>query len=58
MEMVDMVNDHMKSQQLGHHITQAQALQLQEVFGEMKMLLDLAGMEDNPCTLYCGMTAS
>ena len=47
MEMVDVVNDHMKSQHLGHHITQVQALQLQEVFGDMEMLLDLAGMEDN-----------
>lgn len=43
-----MVNNQLESQQLGHHITAAQAMHLEEVFGDVQMLLDLAGMEDNP----------
>lgn len=47
-EVVDMVNNQLESQQLGHHISEAQAMYLAEVFGDVQMLLDLAGMEDNP----------
>ena len=43
-----MVNNQMGSQQLRHHITEAQAIHLEEVFGDVEVLLDLAGMEDKP----------
>ena len=41
-----MVNNQMGSQQLRHHITNAQAIHLEGVFGDISVLLDLAGMED------------
>lgn len=54
LELVSLVNDQLESQQLGHHITKAQATYLEEVFGDVQML-DLAGMGDNPFTSYCGV---
>lgn len=48
LELINLVNKQLESQQLGHHITEAQAMHLKEVFGDVHMLLDLAGMEDNP----------
>ena len=38
----------MGSQQLRHHITQAQAVHLEDVFGDVEVLLDLVKMEDKP----------
>lgn len=43
-----MVNTQMGSQQLRHHITAAQAVHLEELFGDVEVLLDLAEMEDKP----------
>lgn len=43
-----MVNNQMGSQQLRHHITEAQTMHLEEVFGDVEVLLELAGMEDKP----------
>lgn len=46
--VVDMVNHQMGPQQLRHHITQAQGAHLEEVFGDVEVLLDLVEMEDKP----------
>lgn len=46
--LVAMVNNQMGPQQLRHHNTEAQAMHLEEVFGDVKVLLELAGMEDKP----------
>ena len=48
MDLVSVVNNQMGSQQMRHHITQSQAMHLEEVFGDVEMLLGLAGMEDKP----------
>ena len=46
-----MVNNQMVgAQQVRHHITEAQAIYLQEAFRDIKMLLDMAAMEDDPLT--------
>ena len=47
-QLVAMVNNQMGPQQLRHHNTEAQAMHLEEVFGDVKVLLELAGMEDKP----------
>lgn len=48
MQVVDMVNNRMGLQQLRHHITKAQAIPLEEVFGDVEVLVDLVEMEDKP----------
>lgn len=48
MKVVDMVNNQMGLQQLRHHITQAHAAHLEEVFGDVEVLVDLVKMEDKP----------
>lgn len=41
-----MVNSQMGSRQLRHHITEAQAVHLKELFGDVKMLLDIMMVEE------------
>ena len=48
MDLVIMVNNQMESRQLRHHITEAQAVLLKGLFGDVRMLLDMAGMEEKP----------
>ena len=48
LKVVEMVNHQMGAQQLRHHITEAQGAHLEEVFGDVEVLLDLVEMEDKP----------
>lgn len=43
-----MVNTRLGTLQEKHHISNCQIQQLQEAFGEVDLLLDLASMDDNP----------
>lgn len=47
-QVVHRVNGLMGPQQHMHHITEAQAAHLDEVFGDVEVLLDLASMDDKP----------
>ena len=45
-DLIIMVNSQMGSRQLRHHITEAQAVHLKELFGDVKMLLDIMMVEE------------
>lgn len=47
-QVVHKVNGLMGPQQHMHHITEAQAAHLDEVFGDVEVLLELASMDDKP----------
>ncbi|DBA90720.1 TPA: hypothetical protein ACH3X1_003934 [Trebouxia sp. C0004] len=47
-QVVCRMNGLMGPQQQMHHITEAQAAHLDEVFGDVEVLLDLASMDDKP----------
>jgi hypothetical protein len=47
-QVVCRINGLMGPQQQTHHITEAQAAHLDEVFGDVEVLLDLANMDDKP----------
>jgi hypothetical protein len=47
-QVVCRINGLMGPQQQTHHITEAQAAHLDEVFGDVEVLLDLASMDDKP----------